>query len=63
MRSAVFGASESDFQSAEMYDTPLYLLARDEDCENSFHSTADFVSLNRLLLTLYRTVDEYVSCL
>ena len=24
--------------------TPTYLLARDEDCENSFHSTADFVS-------------------
>ena len=26
------------------HETPLYLLARDEDCENSFHSTADFVS-------------------
>lgn len=25
-------------------DTPTYLLARDEDCENAFHSTADFVS-------------------
>eukprot|EP01036_Dinobryon_divergens_P031482 gene31482-40884_t len=24
--------------------TPTYLLSRDEDCENSFHSTADFVS-------------------
>lgn len=43
MRSAIFGASESDFTSAEVYETPLYLLARDEDCENSFHSTADFV--------------------
>lgn len=28
----------------EVADTPTYLLARDEDCENSFHSTADFVS-------------------
>ena len=25
-------------------ETATYLLARDEDCENSFHSTADFVS-------------------
>ena len=24
-------------------DTTTYLLARDEDCENAFHSTADFV--------------------
>jgi hypothetical protein len=33
--------------------TPTYLLARDEDCENSFHSTADFVnilSLSSLIL-------------
>ena len=30
--------------SYEVQDTPTYLLARDEDCENSFHSTADFVS-------------------
>ena len=28
----------------EIQTTPTYLLARDEDCENSFHSTADFVS-------------------
>jgi hypothetical protein len=26
-------------------DTPTYLLARDEDCENSFHSTADFMNM------------------
>ena len=30
----------------EIVDVPTYLLARDEDCENSFHSTADFVSIN-----------------
>ena len=30
----------------EIIDTNTYLLARDEDCENAFHSTADFVSLN-----------------
>jgi hypothetical protein len=28
----------------KVVDTPTYLLARDEDCENAFHSTADFVS-------------------
>jgi hypothetical protein len=27
----------------EFVKTPTYLLARDEDCENAFHSTADFV--------------------
>ncbi len=26
-----------------------YLLARDEDCENAFHSTADFVSTAKLI--------------
>jgi protein O-GlcNAc transferase len=26
-------------------ETPTYLLARDEDCENSFHSTADFMNM------------------
>jgi len=32
-------------------DTTTYLLARDEDCENAFHSTADFVSnyLNKIV--------------
>ena len=33
--------------AAGTYDTedaPTYLLARDEDCENSFHSTADFMN-------------------
>ena len=27
----------------ETVSHPTYLLARDEDCENAFHSTADFV--------------------
>ncbi len=31
-------------------DTTTYLLARDEDCENAFHSTADFVSFHCLFL-------------
>lgn len=26
-------------------EVPTYLLARDEDCENSFHSTADFMNM------------------
>lgn len=39
------GISESELERTEVYETPLYLLSRDEDCENSFHSTADFVSI------------------
>jgi len=27
------------------HEPPTYLLARDEDCENSFHSTADFMNM------------------
>lgn len=34
----------ADTSSYTIEETPTYLLARDEDCENSFHSTADFVS-------------------
>jgi len=37
--------SKSEYALIE--ELPTYLLARDEDCENSFHSTADFVSLVR----------------
>lgn len=29
----------------DVVDNPTYLLARDEDCENSFHSTADFMNM------------------
>ena len=34
----------------QLEETPTYLLARDEDCENSFHSTADFVSAMLLVM-------------
>ena len=33
-------------------DTPTYLLARDEDCENAFHSTADFMNMFLVLSIL-----------
>lgn len=36
-------------------DTTTYLLARDEDCENAFHSTADFVSIQ---IFMYLEVSE-----
>lgn len=42
-------------------DTPTYLLARDEDCENSFHSTADFVSLYCKKYK-FMDIDEYAAC-
>jgi hypothetical protein len=42
MRGFEPGTSGSGHDSA--VETATYLLARDEDCENSFHSTADFVS-------------------
>ena len=35
---------KAKLNSFEVVETPTYLLARDEDCENSFHATADFVS-------------------
>jgi hypothetical protein len=38
----------SDSNEPDEYDTvdvPTYLLARDEDCENTFHSTADFMNM------------------
>lgn len=37
-------SSDSMAYNAKREDTTTYLLARDEDCENTFHSTADFVS-------------------
>ena len=30
--------------SYEIEERPTYLLSRDEDCENTFHHTADLVS-------------------
>ena len=45
MRNFQPGASQESYaQYTTTVHTPTYLLARDEDCENSFHSTADFVS-------------------
>ena len=29
----------------EIEERPTYLLSRDEDCENTFHHTADLVSI------------------
>jgi hypothetical protein len=36
----------------QVVETPTYLLARDEDAENAYHSTADFVSSLHFSLTL-----------
>ena len=47
--------SDAPLPSPSSYDTESvtqYLLPRDEDCENSFHSTADFVSAQLYLLSL-----------
>jgi hypothetical protein len=33
-------------------DTTTYVLARDEDCENSFHSTADFMNMYLVMAAL-----------
>lgn len=43
MESFVDGLSPPDPDSYSVVDTPTYLLARDEDCENLFHSMADHV--------------------
>eukprot|EP01041_Mallomonas_annulata_P009908 gene9908-20605_t len=40
-----------DFQYITQ-DIPTYVLARDEDCENSFHSTADFMNMFVVLSVL-----------
>lgn len=38
--------------SVTVEETSTYLLARDEDCENSFHSTADFMNMFLVLQAL-----------
>jgi hypothetical protein len=55
----IYGVQMRSFQSGvgnlkhdQSVETTTYLLARDEDCENSFHSTADFVSLSVLLFCM-----------
>jgi hypothetical protein len=39
------GAASDSTGSTSTESTPTYLLARDEDCDNSFHSTADFMNM------------------
>lgn len=47
------GSSDSSiYNHAVVQETPLYLLARDEDCENSFHSAADFMNMFLVLSVL-----------
>jgi hypothetical protein len=57
-----FQSSTAFSKGYEVVKTPTYLLARDEDCENAFHSTADFVSLLQSFCFLLTLADEYVSC-
>ena len=48
MASFLAGSTEVGALSSGSYETEpttTYLLARDEDCENSFHSTADFMNM------------------
>jgi hypothetical protein len=47
MRDFEGNADSSIYTQVIVQETPVYLLARDEDCENSFHTTADFVSLSQ----------------
>ena len=44
MRDFEGNADPAIYNQVIVQETPVYLLARDEDCENSFHTTADFVS-------------------
>lgn len=39
-------------------ETPTYLLSRDEDCENSFHSTADFMNMYLVMNILGLSASE-----
>ena len=51
-------------ENYEIQSTSTYLLARDEDCENSFHSTADFVSTPAYILfcsLLFYSVLSFIS--
>eukprot|EP01032_Pedospumella_encystans_P018298 gene18298-20835_t len=51
-----FEPGTSSLQADTVVPTTTYLLARDEDCENSFHSTADF--MNMLLVYRMLGLDE-----
>mmetsp|Transcript_19965 Transcript_19965/g.28603 ORF Transcript_19965/g.28603 Transcript_19965/m.28603 type:complete len:582 (+) Transcript_19965:16-1761(+) len=45
MNSFEADSPNSETRSSMIEELPTYLLARDEDCENSFHSTADFMNM------------------
>lgn len=45
MRSFVSNRGEGSDGSYAIEEKATYLLARDEDCENAFHSTADFMNM------------------
>lgn len=49
MRDFEGSADPSIYSQLIVQETPVYLLARDEDCENSFHSSADFVRFLSLI--------------
>lgn len=51
-------AVETSVTSDIVIDTPTYLLARDEDCENSFHSTADFMNMLLVMRVLNLSADD-----
>lgn len=55
MRTFQSGHSAAPTKEDATEEAPTYLLARDEDCENSFHSTADF--MNMLLVDKVLDVD------
>ena len=50
MRDFEGNSDPSIYNHVVVQETPLYLFARDEDCENSFHTTADFVRITMLML-------------
>lgn len=49
-----FSTSAAAVRVDEVVEKSTYLLARDEDCENTFHSTADFMNLF-FVMSLLRT--------
>lgn len=57
-----FQANTSLSADLEVVDHPVYLLARDEDCENTFHHTADLVCkfMNFHLLLCYLIMSYHI---
>jgi len=50
-------------QDFDVVGEPTYLLARDEDCENSFHSTADFMNMFLVYSALNLSAAQCQICL